>query len=397
MNFSRYPLASSTWGTEEIESMQKVIASGKFTMGEKVKEFEADFAKSVGSKYAVMVNSGSSANLVLLTAGKYLSKPLFTQDDEVIVPAVSWSTTYYPVNQIGCKLSFVDIELDTLNIDPARVTAAITPKTKAILAVNLLGNASNLNELKKIADKHGLHLLEDNCESLAGTLDGKSLGTFGIGGTFSSFFSHHISTMEGGLIATDNDELYQVMKSVRAHGWTRDLPEENFVYNKTGDSWDDFYRFVLPGYNLRPLELEAAVGIEQLLKLPSFICARRKNATKFQEIMQEFSNIQTQKELGKSSWFGFSLILKDELRGQRNDFVRFLATQGIESRPIVAGNFTKNPVIKHLNHVPIPDLPVADEIHRNGLFIGNHHFDLSEQLNHLQATLRKFIRKESKS
>lgn len=396
MTSNQYLLASSTWGTEEIDSMQKVISSGKFTMGEKVKEFEAEFSKSVGSKFSVMVNSGSSANLVLLTAAKYLNKPLFGEDDEIIVPAVSWSTTYYPVNQIGCKLSFVDIELDTLNIDPLKVVSAITPRTKAILAVNLLGNPCNFSELKKIADQHGLHLLEDNCESLGGTYDGKSLGTLGVGGTFSSFFSHHISTMEGGLIATDDEELYQVMKSIRAHGWTRDLPEENFVFNKTGENWEDLFRFVLPGYNLRPLELEAAVGIEQLLKLPSFISARRQNAIRFQEIMQEFPNIGIQNELGKSSWFGFSLILRNELRGQRNNFVRFLTTRGIESRPIVAGNFTKNPVIRHLKHLPIPDLPMADEIHHNGLFIGNHHYDLDEQLNHLQGVLREFVRKGSK-
>jgi CDP-6-deoxy-D-xylo-4-hexulose-3-dehydrase len=395
MSLSRYPLASSTWGTEEVDAMQKVISTGKFTMGEKVKEFEAEFAKKVGSKYSVMVNSGSSANLILLTAGKYMHKPLFTQGDEIIVPAVSWSTTYYPVNQIGCKLSFVDIELDTLNLDPAKVLKAITPKTRAILAVNLLGNACNLSELQKIADEHGLYLLEDNCESLGGTFEGKSLGTFGIGGTFSSFFSHHISTMEGGLIATDNEELFQIMKSIRAHGWTRDLPDNNFVFNKTGDEWEDLFRFVLPGYNLRPLELEAAIGIEQLIKLPSFISVRRSNAIHFKEIMQEFPDIKIQQEIGESSWFAYSLILRGALRGRRDEFVRHLTAQGIESRPIVAGNFTKNPVLKHLDHVPIPDLPVADEIHVNGLFIGNHHYDLKDQLNHLQATLRKFVGKAS--
>lgn len=214
------------------------------------------------------------------------------------------------MNQIGCKLSFVDVELDSLNIDPVRVISAITQKTKAILAVNLLGNACDLNELQKISDDYGLQLLEDNCESLAGTLNGKSLGTFGAGGTFSSFFSHHISTMEGGLIATDDEELFQVMKSIRAHGWTRDLPEDNLVFNKTGNNWEDLFRFVLPGYNLRPLELEAAIGLEQLIKLPSLLSVRRNNAILFKEIMQEFSDIQIQKELGESSWFGFSLILR---------------------------------------------------------------------------------------
>lgn len=391
MSAINYPLASSTWGEEENIALQSVITSGKFTMGELVRRFEIDFANLVGAKYAVMVNSGSSANLALLTATKFLSNSLIKPGDEIIVPAVSWSTTYYPVDQIGCTLSFVDIDIDTLNIDPEKVIAAITPRTKAIFVVNLLGNPANWTELIKIADDYGLILLEDNCESLGGTFKDKSLGTFGKGGTYSTFFSHHISTMEGGLITTDDDEMHQILKSVRAHGWTRDLPDKNYVFNKTGKIWDDLYRFVLPGYNFRPLEMQAATGIEQLRKLPDFIEVRRSNGRIFQEMMTEFPEIRIQTEVGASSWFGFSMLLQSSLRGKREEFIEKLTQFGIESRPIVTGNFTRNPVIKLLAHANIPALPAADEVHDNGLFVGNHHFDLTQELNQLRSVIRQFI------
>lgn len=387
---SKYPLASSTWDDEEIQAIQSVIASGRFTMGEQVREYEDRFAEKIGSNYAVMVNSGSSANLALLAACRYRKEPLLQPGDEVLVPAVSWSTTYYPVNQIGFTLKFVDIDPLTLNIDIKKVESAIGPKTKAIFAVNLLGNTADWVSLREIAREHDLILLEDNCESLGATLDGQPAGTFGIGGTFSSFFSHHISTMEGGMIVTDDESLFHTIKSLRAHGWTRDLPPINHVYNKTGSEWDDLFRFVLPGYNLRPLEMEAAIGKVQLSKLDSFVAVRRSNAEKFLNSMSGLDDYRVQKENGKSSWFGFSLVLQGRLKGQRQKLVEELTRAGIDARPIVTGNFTRNPVISHLDHAPIGPLPVADEIHEEGLFVGNHHYDLSKELELLTNTLDDF-------
>jgi CDP-6-deoxy-D-xylo-4-hexulose-3-dehydrase len=384
---SSYPLASSTWDNKEISALEEVIKSGKFTMGQKVAEYEADFANLVRSKYAVMVNSGSSANLALLTASKFTKRPFLKPEDEVIVPAISWSTTYYPVDQIGCTLNFVDVDRHSLNIDTEQILKSINRRTKAIFAVNLLGNSANWDELERIANEFGLVLLEDNCESLGGKLNGKFLGTFGLGGSYSSFFSHHISTMEGGMITTDDEEIFHILKSVRAHGWIRDLPTSNHVLNKIGDDWDSLFKFVLPGYNFRPLELEAAVGIQQLAK----------NAVRFKSIMEEFQDIEIQREHGDSSWFGFSMVLKGELKGRRDDFRKHLDTFDIESRPIVGGNFTRNPVMKHLRHTELPDLEIADNIHFNGLFVGNHHFDLSEELSLLQKATRKFVLEVKKS
>ena len=388
---NKYGLASSTWDESELQAMQNVIQSGNFTMGQKVIEFEKQFAAHVGAKYAVMVNSGSSANLVLVHALKYHSKFNLKPGDEIIVPAVSWSTTYYPVNQSGFVLRFVDIDRKNLNIDVSQIEAAITPKTKAIFAVNLLGNPVDWDALNQIAKRHSLILLEDNCESLGGYLHGKSLGTFGLGGTFSTFFSHHMSTMEGGLVCTDDEELMQIMKSLRAHGWTRDLPSQNHVFDKTGAAWDDHFRFVLPGFNLRPLEIEAAIGLEQLKKLDEFVLMRRANAKLFLDLMSDFQDIRTQSEIGDSSWFGFSMVLTGKLKGHRAELVEMLSQAGIESRPIVAGNFTRNPVISHLSHSIHGDLSAGNELHDDGLFVGNHHFGLIEEFNLLKKTLQSFV------
>lgn len=385
-----FPLASSTWSDEEYSAIERVIQSRRFTMGEEVRNYESEFATQLGSRYGVMSNSGSSANLLAIAGLKYMKNSPFKDGDEIIVPAVSWSTTYYPVHQLGFQLSFIDIDLETLNIDPQKVLDAISPKTRAIFAVNLLGNPSNLIELLKIAEDNDLVLLEDNCESLGASIEGKSAGTFGMAGTFSSFFSHHISTMEGGITLTDDLYLYETMISLRAHGWTRELPITNSVHDKSGDMWDDFYRFVLPGYNLRPLEIEAAIGREQIKKLNQFVIKRRENHKILLSASSRFSNIKLQRENGNSSWFGFSLLLTGHLEGKREALIARLDEAGIQSRPIVAGNFARNPVIKHLRHTAIPQLPNADKIHRNGLFVGNHHFDLSAQLEKLVHLLEEF-------
>ena len=389
---AKYPLSSTTWDHSEIQAINEVIESGNFTMGLQVAEFEKEFASYAGGKYSVMVNSGSSANLVLLSACRYMKEPRFNPGDEIIAPAVSWSTTYYPIDQNGATIKFVDISSDSLNIDVSKIEEAITSRTKAIFVVNLLGNPADWEALEKIAQEYNLTLLEDNAESLGGAIGSKKLGTFGFGGTHSTFFSHHMSTMEGGLVVTDDEVLYQTMKSVRAHGWTRDLPDQNHVYNKTGSRWDDLFRFVIPGYNLRPLEIEAAIGRMQLKKLPNFIDARRKNAAYFLDQTKSISSVSTQVENGSSSWFGFSLVLKDKYLGKRAKLLEILESAEIESRPIVTGNFTRNPVIKHLSHAPLEKYPSADLIHDNGLFVGNHHYDLKDKIDLLCEALADFER-----
>ena len=358
-------------------------------MGPEVEKFEKEFASYFGSKYAIMSNSGSSANL-LAVAGMIYAKGIdLNPGDEVLVPAVSWSTTYFPVHQYGLTMRFVDINEETLNINLDAVEAAITEKTKLIFAVNLLGNSVDYHRLLEIAEKNNLHVIEDNCESLGATIDGKQAGTFGLAGTFSCFFSHHISTMEGGVTVTDDEELYHVMLSLRAHGWTRNLPQENHVVEKSNDPFMESFRFVLPGYNLRPLEMSGAIGQAQLRKVNDIITGRRKNAVTFQNLMKEVPEIMIQREVGESSWFGFSIVLPDWC--ERAPVLDVLREAGIETRPIVAGNFTLNPVIEHLDHSIHGPLDAANKIHEQGFFVGNHHYDISQQLHQFANLLKSCL------
>jgi CDP-6-deoxy-D-xylo-4-hexulose-3-dehydrase len=385
-----YPLASTTWDEEEISVASQLLSSGELTMGKQVKEFEVQFANYIGTKYAVMFNSGSSANLAMLASIKYAKNSKLSDGDQVIVPAVSWSTTYYPINQMGFVLDFVDIDLHTLNIDIAEVEKKITAKTKAIFTVNLLGNPSNLTKLKELAVKHNLILLEDNCESLGASVNGKRTGSFGDMSSHSFFFSHHICTMEGGMVSTDSKEFMETLVSLRAHGWTRGLELNNSVHPRSSNEWDDLFRFVLPGYNLRPIELSGAIGKVQLRKFPKFLEFRRQNAEHFSNLFQNSKNYKIQSEFGESSWFGFSIILQKNLLGTRDKLIKFLTASNVTTRPIVAGNFTLNPVMKHLKFTTLPKLPNSNTIHNEGFFIGNHHFDVSKELNKIHALLGSF-------
>lgn len=382
----KYPLATTTWDEKEIAAMHRVIDSGMFTMGSQVKAFEEQFAKFTGSQYAIMVNSGSSANLIMVAALFYSKNPAhrLKRGDEVIVPAVSWSTTYYPLYQYGLKLKFVDIDLETLNLDLDQLASAVTDNTRAILAVNLLGNPNDFHRMQEIIAGKNILLLEDNCESMGATLDGKQAGTFGLMGTYSSFFSHHISTMEGGLVVTDDEELYQIMLSLRAHGWTRNLPKHNLVCGeKSDDPFEESFRFVLPGYNLRPLELSGAIGLHQVEKLPGLISARRENAKLFQATMANHPEIMIQKEIGASSWFGFSLVIRPGSTLTRKTLIEKLHALGFECRPIVAGNFAKNEVVKYFDACTHGKLTNAEHIDQSGLFIGNHHYSIEAAIHDL--------------
>jgi CDP-6-deoxy-D-xylo-4-hexulose-3-dehydrase len=387
-----YPLASTTWDAEEVQAATKLLERNQLTMGAEVKKFETDFAEYIGTKYAVMFNSGSSANLGMLAALRYVQNSPVSEGDEVIVPAVSWSTTYYPVNQAGLTLKFVDIDLKTLNMDVNLVEKAISPKTKAILAVNLLGNPAELNKLRELAVKHKLVLLEDNCESLGAELDGEKAGSFGLAGTYSFFFSHHICTMEGGMVTTNSKEFAETLISIRAHGWTRGLENENSVHNKSDNEWDDLFRFVLPGYNLRPIELSGAIGQVQLRKFPEFLDWRRRNAEVFIDLFGNREELIVQKEIGKSSWFGFSFILTGKLIGKRAELLAHFSRHGIETRPIVAGNFTVNPVMKHLKHTQLASFPNAELLHNEGFFIGNHHLDFATELKEVFEVFESFVK-----
>jgi len=380
-----YKLSDNTWDEKEFEAINKVIESNMFTMGTQVKQFEEAFSKKVGSKYGVMSNSGSSANLLAIAALVYSGK--LSDGDEVIVPAVSWSTTYFPLTQFNLSIRFVDIDKYTLNIDVNQLENAITEKTKAIFAVNLLGNPNDYEKISSLCKKHNLILLEDNCESLGGKYKDKELGTFGLLGTYSTFYSHHICTMEGGVTVTNDEALYHYMLCIRAHGWTRNLPEDSKIYKKNSDPFYESFNFIMPGFNLRPIEMEGAIGLEQLKKRDAIVLQRRKNAEFFLNKINGLSGIRAQKEIGQSSWFGFAMVLEGSNKGNRKKIVEALKENKIEVRPIVAGNFTRNEAIKYMPHSIYGELINADEIHENGFFVGNYCKKNEEEIEYLFGIL----------
>ncbi len=385
---ARFPLATSSWDEAERAALQRVIDSDRFSMGDEVAAFEREFANWVGSRHAVMVNSGSSANLLMVAALRYTRNAdlRLMPGDEVIVPAVSWSTTFYPLHQYGLRMKFVDIDIQTLNYDLEALAAAVSERTRAIMAVNLLGNPNDFSRIRHIIGDRPITLIEDNCESMGATLDGRQAGTFGVMGSFSSFFSHHISTMEGGLIVTDDEELYHILLALRAHGWTRNLPKLNrLTGEKSDDPFEESFRFVLPGYNLRPLEMSGALGREQLKKLPDLIEGRRANGTRFAQAMSNHPVFRVQRETGNSSWFGFALILRPDTGLSRPQVLARFDQLGFDTRPIVSGNFTKNPVLQMMDHSLHGQMVNADDIDRNGFFIGNHHYDFTEAIETVAA------------
>lgn len=342
-----HPLASSTWDEEERRAAIEVIQSGQYTMGARTSEYEKAFAKYIGTRYAVACNSGSSANLLMVAAYtmRYGAGTVF-------VPAVAWATSYSPFQQYGWKLVFFDIDRETLNYRPSDLWRAVEKhEDPLILAVNLLGNPNDFNAFPRKC-----HVLEDNCESLgaeyecARKSDWKKTGSFGLMASHSTFFSHHICTMEGGMVTTNDEWLYQAMLCIRSHGWTRHLPEKNVFGVKPGK-----FDFLFPGYNVRPTEIQSAIGLRQLEKLEGITRARRENASRFP--------LKTQKEIGKSSWFGFTVFEGDVER----------VSKVAETRPVVTGNFLRSPSIKYYNYEVFGETPNADYVHDHACFIGNSH------------------------
>ncbi len=339
-------MASPTWGEEERKAVLDVFDSGQWTMGKKVREFEEAYAGYVGTKYCVLMNSGSSANLAMVAAYTLRHGP-----GTVIVPSIAWSTSYSPFQQYGWKLVFVDVDRQTLNYDLVQLwNAVMAYDDPLVLAVNLLGNPNDYNAFPRKC-----HILEDNCESMGAEYETdngwKKTGSFGRMSSHSTFFSHHMSTMEGGMVTTNDEHYYHMLLCLRAHGWTRNLPLDNALKVEPGQ-----FSFIYPGYNFKPNEIQAALGLTQLKKLPEFIAQRRENAKRFP--------LETQKEIGKSSWFGFAVFGDDVVR----------VSKTCETRPVVAGNFTRSPSIKHYRHEIYGALKNADYVHDHSCFIGNHHY-----------------------
>jgi CDP-6-deoxy-D-xylo-4-hexulose-3-dehydrase len=385
-----YELASTSWGQEELDAIARVVATGQFTMGEEVRRFERAFADRFGVEHAVMLNSGSSANLVGIAALFHVQDKPLERGDEVIVPAISWATTFHPLQQYGLKLRFVDVELDTLNMDVSKLAQALTPRTRMVMAVSILGNPAALDVIRAFCDEHGLFFFEDNCESMGASLGGRLCGTFGDLGTFSTFYSHHISTMEGGLLLTDRGEIANLARAIRNHGWARDCAPPTPRAGEGRAEFDEFfeaYRFIVPGYNVRPLELCGAIGLEQLKKLDAMIETRRANAALFQRLFRGDDRFILQREHGCSSWFSFTIILNPSRRIDRGRVMSAMRAGGIGFRMITGGSFPRHEAAKFFDYEVVGTLANADLAHDHGFFVGNHPRDLTAEITQLRAVL----------
>ncbi|CAF1171217.1 unnamed protein product [Adineta steineri] len=388
-----FPLAMNPFGEDEILAMTEVLLTGRLTLGSQVEKAEKKFAETVGIPYAVMVNSGSSANLLAVSAITNKLRPIHCNPgDQVLVPAVCWSTSVFPLLQNGLCPVFVDVDPRTLNVTLAQLERKLTPLVKAVMAVHVLGNSIDMRQMMNFVTRHKLMLIEDTCESLGsfcqtGTENEcKMLGTFGDFGTFSFYFSHHITSGEGGMITCKTEEDYNLLRCLRAHGWTRHFTNREIV-EKSYPDVDSRFLFVNIGYNLRPLEVQGAMLSVQIDKLSQFNTCRRNNLIHIREIIsrnEQFLRLMSLVEASSGvdpAWFGIGALLHRPYSYQRLEFLKYLEENGIENRPIISGNFIRQPCIATFcEHEHPEDYPGAEVIHHCGFFIGIHQTTLDETI-----------------
>lgn len=393
-NNPKVKLHEPTYGAEEIWEAVDSLLTTQVTMGKKVRKFEKEFTEYFGFPHAVMVNSGSSANLLAISA---LCNPA-TPDhlkagDEVIVPALSWSTTVWPLVQHNLVPVIVDIDPLTMNINPNEVERAISAKTRGLMPVHVYGNPCDMSAITDIVRGNSLMLIEDCCEAIGAIYDSKPVGSFGQVGSFSFYFSHHITTLEGGMCATKDNALADIMRILRAHGWVRDIDDKK-SYTTANPSIDPKFLFVNSGYNFRATELQGGFGYVQLKKLRSFIDTRKENAHYWNKELEHYGDFfEFQKETPKSShsWFGFPIMVRESAPFSVQQFTTFLNDRGIETRPIIVGNIAIQPGIKYYPHRVVGDLPQATRIMKNGLAFGNHQNIDVQARKYVINTIREFL------
>jgi len=386
----KYPLLENAFSSEDIFSGIKVLLSQKITMAEITKKFEYEFAKYIGVKYALMVNSGSSANLLASFAlVNPQKKNYLKRGDECFIQALCWSTSLWPIIQAGLIPKFIDVDLNSFNLNIKSLEEKITKKTKAIMVVHVLGNSSNIEKISNIAKENNIFLIEDACESLGSKYGDKFLGTFGDFGTYSFYYSHQITSGEGGMIVCNSKEDYQLIYSMRSHGWDRGLNDNS--KKKTLPS----FNFINSGFNLRPLEVTAAIGFSQFKRLNSMMKIRSENRAKIIDKLtisplwkNQFTFLHNSKKV-KPSWFGLPILINKKYIYKKKKFLDFINKKGIETRMILSGNFMNQHSIKLYKLNEKNTLyNNAQEIEKRGFFIGLHTQSINEKLlNYLEKNL----------
>ena len=370
-------------GEEEKEGILECIRTEDYTQGKIVESFEKKFAEWNGSEYALMVSSGSCANILIVDYMKH--KYHLNNESEILVPNVTWPTTIYPVIQAGLSPVFCDVD-ESYCMSPKSLERMIGEKTKGVFVVHLLGQSAKMKEIQDLCDKNGLFLIEDCCESTGAKYNGKKVGNFGEMGSFSTYFGHHMNTIEGGLITTNDFETYDLIKSMRSHGMTRDTARENNYPELENNK----FVFDVVGYNFRSSNINAAIGISQLNKIDSFIDTRLKIHKYFLEQIKGLPIIPQEVNFDETSSFSLGIIFENEKA--RKAALRDLPGYGVECRPIVAGNLLRQPVFKGHNYKK--DLETkANEIHDKGIYLPNNQYMNEEKVDYMVDCIRRVIEK----
>ncbi|HEV2139031.1 MAG TPA: aminotransferase class I/II-fold pyridoxal phosphate-dependent enzyme [Nitrososphaerales archaeon] len=388
------PLAIAQFGAAEVIEAIDSLMTTYVTMGKKVMMFEQMFAEYVGLRRALMVNSGSSANLLALSVlGSKRYSDRIKPGDEVICPAVTWPTTVNPVLSVGAKPVFVDVELENFGLSADKVEEATTRRTKVVMAVHLMGNPCEVDKILGVTDRRGIHLIEDSCEAHGAKIGNKHVGGFGTCGTFSFFLSHHITTIEGGMIVSNNDEFMDLIASQRAHGWIREMKNRQAIAAKYG-AIDNKFLFYETGFNLRPTEIQGAFGIHQLPRLDGFVEFRRQAAKRLNQRLSQFRDLLVLPEERPgtvNSYFAYPITIKAEAPFSRKEFTDFLATKLIDSRQVAGGNLTEQPSATLYEHRMVGPLTNSKLIMRNSFFIGLHQGIHREHEEYIAKCMEEFI------
>jgi CDP-6-deoxy-D-xylo-4-hexulose-3-dehydrase len=396
---TRIPLMMPFISWQEINEALDSIMKTEFTMGRKVKKFEENYAAYIGTNDAIMANSGSSANLLALsTLTNPRKKDPIKSGDEIVCPAIGWATTFFPMVNTGLIPVYVDIDLGTYNINIDKAEEALSDKTSAIMPVHLGGNPCEMDRICEIADKHDLYLVEDTCEAHGSDYKGKKTGSFGDIGTFSFYISHHMTTIEGGMFVTSNDEIAEIAKSLRAFGWIRDMKSKKEIATQYSEL-DERFLFYNLGYNLRPTEIAASFGLQQLKKINANIKARRVNAKYWLSQLKQFEDLLILPETTKGAnhvWQVFPITVKPDAPFSKTEIVNYLEEKGVETRPLQSGNMVDHPSAKLYKYRVHCDLPNAKLATKNGFMFGNFPQMTREMRQYITKTISDFISLKAK-
>jgi CDP-6-deoxy-D-xylo-4-hexulose-3-dehydrase len=407
---TRVHYAGRVYDEQELAGAVDAVLDFWLTAGPRAAAFEAGLARYLGVRHTLAVNSGSSANLVAVAAlcSRRLERPL-QPGDEVITAAMGFPTTVAPILQNGLVPVFVDCQLGTYNLDPARLEAALSDRTRAIFLAHTLGNPVEMEPVMAFARTHGLVVIEDACDALGATYDGRPVGTFGHMATLSFYPAHHITTGEGGAVVTDDPHLARVTQSIRDWGrdcWCRhDSPPtgacgHRFEWDIPGleEPYDHRYLYTEIGYNLKMTDVQAAVGLAQLDKLSRFVAARRRNFQRLYRGLQpfeEFLLLPTWGERAEPSWFAFPITVRPGAHFSRRDLTTFLEEHNVETRVLFAGNVLRQPGYRDIPHRTVGDLAHSDQVLRSTFFVGVYPGLDEARLAYVLETFADFFRHET--